>query len=120
MTGYLRRMVNASFRGTYAGKVLFYPWGCLGRGYFVEDPAQERRIRRFLTGYYAVNLLIMVVSTATVGVLGMLLALPFQLILWPIQVHRWTKSLGYTTLGYFSVHPFEAGYGRMRRPKPVP
>lgn len=94
MTGYFRRLVNTSFRCTYAGKVLFHPWGCLGRGHFIEEPAQEQRIRRFLTGYYVVLVLVGVASAATLGALGILLLLPFQMVVWPLQVRRWTKMMG--------------------------
>ena len=94
---FIRSMVDSSFRRNHFGKLVFYPWGVLGKGYVVEDAALIKRIRRFLTMYYVALFVVIGISSATVGPFGILVLGPV-FIIWPIKFHLWKKKMKPTLL----------------------
>ena len=98
MTRIIGSMVDSSFRRDHWGKLVFYPWGVLGKGYIVEDAALAKRIRRFLKIYYITFFGVLILSSATVGPLGILVLVPVGFIIWPIKVHLWSRQMAPTLL----------------------
>ena len=98
MTSYFRILVDSSFRRNHWGKLVFYPWGVFGKGYIVEDAGLAKQIRRFLKIYYVASFAVLVISSATVGPLGILVLAPIAFIIWPIKVHLWSRKMKPTLL----------------------
>lgn len=98
MTTFIRSIVDSSFRRNHGGKLVFYPWGVFGKGYIAEDAALAKRIRRFLTIYYVVFFVVLIISSATIGTLGILIFVPVAIIIWPIKVRLWSKEMKPTLL----------------------
>lgn len=52
MFEYFNRLADRLFKVDDKGRLLFYPWSYLGKGYIVADEANEKSIRRFVSYYY--------------------------------------------------------------------
>ena len=105
MTSYFRLLVDSSFRRNQQGKLVFYPYGVFGRSYIPEDAFLAKRIRRFLTVCYVAFWVVMIISIATVGMLGILVIAPITIIIWPIKVHLWSKEMKPTLLRRHDAKP---------------
>jgi hypothetical protein len=79
--GYFDGLTDAIFKKDKTGNTVFYPWGVLGKGRVLSDPAKADQLRSFVRNYYLVTL-------PTLIVLGILRSLPLLigigllLILW--------------------------------------
>ncbi|RJP93500.1 MAG: hypothetical protein C4518_06365 [Desulfobacteraceae bacterium] len=81
--GYFRNLTNSSFKQGNNGERLFYPWGVCGKGYILESIEQESRIRKYLSTYYIVSLLLIIIIGAFLGLWIVLVPLiPVAFILW--------------------------------------
>lgn len=81
--GYFRSLTNSSFKQGDNGESLFYPWGVLGKGYILESVEQENKIRNYLTNYYIVSLLSIIIIGAFLGLWIVLVPLvPIVFIAW--------------------------------------
>lgn len=71
--GYFDGLTDAIFKKDHDGNTVFYPWGILGKGRVLADPAQAERVRSFVRNYYLVTL-------PTVIVLGIFRSVPLLVV----------------------------------------
>ena len=90
--GYFDALASGAFKRTTSGKMAFYPWGKVGKGYEIPTEAQYREIHRFIVRYY---MTVLPVATGAAIFLKWiaLLALPLMMIPYILRVRRWTRSL---------------------------
>jgi len=50
--GYYDTIASSAFKMTRDGRMAFYPWGRLGKGYVAPSEAQYRKLRRAVTWFY--------------------------------------------------------------------
>jgi hypothetical protein len=60
--GYLNGLVSANFKTDKNSRVVYFPWGVLGKGHVLPDKFAEIRIRRFLRFYYTTALIVICLS----------------------------------------------------------
>jgi hypothetical protein len=53
--GYFDGLTDAVFKIDREGKLLFYPWGVLGRGYVLPNDSKKQQVRKFLSLWYKVS-----------------------------------------------------------------
>ena len=90
--GYVDALARGAFKRTASGKIAFYPWGKVGRGYEIQTDEQYDEIHRFIVRYYIVVLPI----TAGAAVLLKWFALavvPFVAVPYVLWLRRWTRIL---------------------------
>jgi len=51
---YFDGLTDAKFKTDTQGRLLFYPWGILGKGYVLPDESKKQQIRRFVRLSYIV------------------------------------------------------------------
>jgi len=105
--GYFDALASGAFKRTTSGKMAFYPWGKVGKGYEIPTEAQHREIHRFIVRYYMV---VLPVATGAAIFLKWiaLLALPLIIIPYILRVRRWTRSLPTTDERLTARESFEA------------
>jgi len=54
--GYFNGITDSNFKTDDKGRILFYPWGVLGKGYILTDDSIKRKIRRFKKRYHIISL----------------------------------------------------------------
>jgi hypothetical protein len=77
--GYFEGLADAIFKQDSNGETVFYPWGVLGKGRIIRDPATRDALRNFIMLYYKVSLPLIVLLV--VFRLWWLAALAFPLML---------------------------------------
>ncbi len=65
MIEYLNRLANRLFKVDDKGRLVFYPWSYLGKGYIVTDEATEKSIRLFVSYYYVTCFVLVAVFLVT-------------------------------------------------------
>ena len=95
---YFRILIDSSFRRNDGGKLVFYPYGILGKGYIVEDAGLAKQILRFFKIYCAGSFAVLIIACATVGTFGALVLAPVVVIIWVIKVHQWSRKMNPTLL----------------------
>ena len=74
---FLDRVTDSGFKTNNRGQVAFYPWGILGKGYFLGSDEKERQVRRFAGRHLLSGAGLVVLTIVTVGLGFGLLWLPF-------------------------------------------
>jgi hypothetical protein len=74
--GYFEGLTNASFKKDQTGSTVFYPWGVLGKGRILEDPAVEARLRKFVSRFHKISLPVTIGVGAIVGWSWSLILIP--------------------------------------------
>lgn len=59
--GYFEGLTDAVFKQDSNGDSVFYPWGALGKGRVIKDPATREQLRNFMLLYYKVSLPLVIV-----------------------------------------------------------
>jgi hypothetical protein len=59
--GYFDGLTEASFKTDQNGNTVFYPWGVLGKGHVLTDPAKAQQLRAFVRLYYQVTLPVVII-----------------------------------------------------------
>jgi hypothetical protein len=54
--GYFDGLTDAAFKQDQLGNTVFYPWGVIGRGYILTDPAKIDQARLFMRRWYQINI----------------------------------------------------------------
>jgi hypothetical protein len=54
--GYFDGLTDGVFKTDREGKLLFYPWGILGKGYVLPNDSKKQQVRKFLSLWYKVSL----------------------------------------------------------------
>jgi hypothetical protein len=97
--GYFDALANGLFKGAPNGRVIFYPWGALGRGYELPTEEKHREIRQFVKRYFIVFLVLVIIAGTVadlMGVSGWLMAFLFPLALmtaYQFRVQSLTRGL---------------------------
>lgn len=84
--GFFDRLILWNFHKDEEGRILFYPWGLMARGYLVDSEATASHIQDFLRMYYVGSLCLLgcalVLTTfAASGVLFLVLCLIYPILL---------------------------------------
>jgi len=93
--GYFDALANGVFKRTSSGKMAFYPWGKLGRGYEIQTDEQYKKIRGYIVRYYMIVLPIAVGAAVFLNWLAFVV-LPFAIIPYILWLRRWTRILPVT------------------------
>ncbi len=75
--GYFDALAAGVIKTDPEGKLLFYPWGFLGRGYVLPDESKKQKVRKFLNLWYKVSLLAIIGIGAGLGWAFTVVLLPF-------------------------------------------
>ncbi|MBD9484690.1 hypothetical protein IB229_17045 [Pseudomonas sp. PDM14] len=59
--GYFEGLTDAVFKQDSNGDSVFYPWGALGKGRVIKDPATREQLRNFMLFYYKISLPLVIV-----------------------------------------------------------
>jgi len=65
--GYFDGLTDGAFKTNPEGKLLFYPWGVLGKGYALPGVDKKEEIRRFVKSFYVVSMPLIFITGLTVG-----------------------------------------------------
>jgi hypothetical protein len=79
--GYFDGLTEAAFKKDGNGNTVFYPWGVLGKGRVLTDPARAERLRAFVRRYYQVTLPIIIV-VGVVRIWSLLAVVVAALVAW--------------------------------------
>ncbi len=90
--GYFDRTADTLFRIDSKGNVLFYPWGLLGKVYILPDPAKKEEIRRFLNLFYAVSMVLVLITLITVDLYYSAAWLPLLFFWYWLSMHRMLRG----------------------------
>ena len=93
--GYFRRLVDSSFKIDGCGNTIFFPWGIWGKGYLLPDKKTEERIRKFITWYHVVGLMLILVTGVFLMLWGVAFAvlIPIAVVIWCLQARHYIKGL---------------------------
>jgi hypothetical protein len=97
--GYFDALANGFFKEIPNGRVIFYPWAALGRGYELPTEEKHREIRQFVKRYFIVIVVLgIILGTVAdlIGVSGWLMAFLFPLTLmtaYQFRVQSLTRDL---------------------------
>ncbi len=70
----------------------------LGNGFVVIEASMENKIRKFSSKYWIALFIVLILSNATIGPLGIIVLAPVAFIIWPLKVRSWTKGLEITDI----------------------
>ena len=84
-------MADRLFKVDDKGRSLFYPWGCLGKGYIVTEEATEKSIRLFVSYYYALCLVLVAIFFVTDSMIYP--SVFILLVVWVLGVKYVTRNL---------------------------
>lgn len=83
---YFDGLTDTKFKTDTQGRLLFYPWGILGKGSFLPDESKKQQIRRFVRLYYIMFLPAIIGTIVFIGCVYSF-ALLFLLFLWYFLKH---------------------------------
>jgi len=89
---------------------MFYPWGALGKGYYVPDPLKEKEIKNFVTPYSAITgaatfLIILLGQESILVWILLFLFLGIDIFWYRIQIAKLTRGLEVINIGSESYCP---------------
>ena len=90
--GYFDALARGAFKSTASGKIAFYPWGKVGKGYEIQTDEQYDEIYRFIVRYYAVVLPVAIGAAAILKWFA-LAVVPLAAIPYVLWLRRWTRIL---------------------------
>jgi hypothetical protein len=90
---YFDGLTDAKFKNDAQGRLLFYPWGILGKGYVLPDESKKQQIRRFVRLSYIVFWPAIIGTIIFIGWVFSFVVL-FLLFLWYFfEISRFLKGL---------------------------
>ena len=90
--GYLDALAQGAFKRTSSGKMAFYPWGKIGRGYEIQTDEQYDEIHRFIVRYYIIVLPI-AIGAAVILKWFAFAVVPVVTVPYVLWLRRWTRIL---------------------------
>jgi hypothetical protein len=69
-------MISGYFKSAQDGRKLFYPWGAMGRGYVIASDQDYRRVKKELTAYIVISVVLSLVAITLIGYLAALVLIP--------------------------------------------
>ena len=90
--GYFDALASGAFKRTTSGKMAFYPWGKVGKGYEIQTDEQYEEIHGFIVRYYMIVLPIAVGSAVFLKWLALVIV-PLAVIPYVLWLRRWTSIL---------------------------
>jgi hypothetical protein len=91
--GYFDGLTDAAFKTDAEGRVLFFPWGVLGRGYVLPDQDAHQRLRGQMRTLYIVGMPLMILLVVIGQPMILASLLPVMLVAQLAMVRVWTRGL---------------------------
>ena len=90
--GYFDALANGAFKRTTSGKMAFYPWGKIGKGYEIQTDEQYEQIHGFIVRYYMMVLPIAIGAGVFLKWFA-LVVVPFAAVPYVLWLRKWTRIL---------------------------
>ena len=103
--GYFDGIVDASFKTTDDGVLLYYPFGVWGKGYVLPTNEKKQEIRKRLKWFYAVSLVLIIASGSSLVSSVLILSIPW----WIVGIIYILVVSGLSLASYFIAKGFTKG-----------
>ena len=93
---YFDGLTDAKFKTDAQGRLLFYPWGILGKGYVLPDESRKQQVRRFVRLSYIVFWPVMIGTMIFIGWIFSFVVLFFLFLWYYFETSRFLEGLSAT------------------------
>src|ERR1700681_2027229 len=93
---YFDGLTDAKFKTDAEGRLLFYPWGILGKGYVLPDESRKQQVRRFVRLSYIVFWPVMIGTMIFIGWIFSFVVLFFLFLWYYFETSRFLEGLSAT------------------------
>jgi hypothetical protein len=86
--GYFNALTSSSFKTAQDGRVHFFPWGILGRGYVIPSEEQHRRLRGGVMTFMLISIPLIILANVWSGIRASAIVLAATCI--PYAIWAWS------------------------------